>query len=166
MIRRPYAPGIHGQKGSRLSDYAKQLREKQKVRYIYSLSERQLRNYFQKAAKAEDSTIEKLFQILETRLDNVIFRAGLASSRKQARQIITHGKVTVDDKKVDVPSYQIKAGQKIAAKIKLESAKETVRPAWIKWNSKERTAVIERLPGQDEFPSEIEGQLIVEYYSR
>ncbi len=166
MVRRPYPPGVHGQKGVRLSDYGKQLREKQKLRYMYGVSETQLKNYFKKAAKSRQSTIEKLFQMLEMRLDNVVFRAGFATSRKQARQLVNHGKVTVDGQKVDIPSYQVKPGQTIACKLKIESSREPVRPAWIRWDSKKRTATVERLPQQDEFPSEIDGQLIVEYYSR
>lgn len=166
MVGRPYPPGIHGQKSTRLSDYGKQLREKQKVRFIYGLSETQLKNYFQKAAKSRKSTIEKLFQILELRLDNVVFRAGLASSRRQARQIITHGKIVVDDRKINIPSFQVKPGQKIISKIKFESIKEVSRLAWLKWDAKTRTVTVERLPTVQEIPAELEPQLIIEYYSR
>lgn len=166
MTRRDYPPGQHGQKNYRISDYGKQLKEKQKIRHIYGISETQLRNYFQKAAKSPASTIQKLFEILEMRLDNVVYRAGFANSRKQARQIISHGKILIDNKKVDISSFQVKPGQKITSKFKLLIGKNISRAAWLKWDQKNLTAAVERLPAENEYPPEIEGQAIVEYYSR
>lgn len=165
-------PGQHGFKGGNQSEYSKQLREKQKARRIYGVLERQFKIYAGKALKAKGVTGEKLLQILETRLDNVVYRMGLVSSRSTARQLIRHGRVSVDGKKVDIPSFQVKAGQVVVLSPKiagLENFKKTIAekrnvPAWL-----ERQATggkIVRLPLREDCPLEIDENLVVEYYSR
>jgi len=167
-------PGQHGLKAStrRQSDYGRQLREKQKVKRIYGLSERHLKNYFQKAFKLKQATTEALFQMLESRLDNVIYRLGFAPSRSLARQLVLHKHVLVDGKKVNIPSYQLKSEQTVSLGdkalalliIKKALAEKTKTPDWLK--KKAAVGQIVRLPKRDEIESDIDDQLIVEYYSR
>lgn len=166
-----------GQKGSkmsfrRMSDYGRQLREKQKIKKIYGIFERQLKNYFQKAFKNKQSTSEFLLQMLETRLDNVVYRLKFAPSRSLSRQIIGHKHVLVDGKKVNIPSYQLKPEQIISlspkiletAAIKKSLAEKTKMPDWLK--RKAAVGQIVRLPKRDEIEADIDDQLIVQYYSR
>ncbi len=167
-------PGQHGLKAStrRMSDYGRQLREKQKVKRIYGLSERQMKNYFQKAVKIRQATSEALLQLLESRLDNVLYRLGFVNSRYLARQLVSHKHVLIDGKKVNIPSYQLKKGQTVtlgtkALKldlIKKALAEKTKVPAWLK--KKAAVGQMLRLPQRDEIEGDIDDQLIVEYYSR
>jgi small subunit ribosomal protein S4 len=167
-------PGQKGARSSfkRSSDYGRQLREKQKVKKIYGISEKQLKNYFQKAFKSKHSTSELLLQMLESRLDNIIYRLGFAPSRSLARQIVSHKHVLVDGKKVNLPAYQLKADQVVTlgtgilevAGIKKSLAEKAKMPAWLK--RKAAVGQIVRMPNRDEIEADIDDQLIVEYYSR
>ncbi len=166
-------PGQHGQKRvGRLSDYGIHLREKQKAKRVYGVVEQVFKNYYKKASQYKGETGKKLFQLLETRLDNVLFRSGLTISRSIARQIISHGMCIVDGKKVNVPSYQVVPGQTITltpACLKLEVTKKALEqkgaiPAWLK--KKAVVAKMERLPEKEEMELDLNEQLIVEFYSR
>jgi small subunit ribosomal protein S4 len=166
-------PGQHGLKSSqRQSDYGKQLREKQKTKRIYGLTERHLKNYFQKAIKVRQTTGEFLLQMLESRLDNIFYRLGFVSSRNLARQLVTHKHVLVDGKKVNIPSYQLKPGQVVSldkkaldlTEVKKSLAEKTKLPDWLK--KKAAVGQMVRLPKRDEIEGDIDEQLIVEFYSR
>lgn len=167
-------PGQHGQKRRRnISDYGRQLREKQKAKRLYGVLERQFRNYYKTAAKEKMVTGVRLMQILESRLDNVVFRMGLVESRSVARQFIGHGQVLVDGKKVSIPSYQVKPGQTVtlAAKVlKLESVKKVMSdksqktPDWLK--KKAVVGKMVRLPEREEIDADVDESLIIEFYSR
>lgn len=167
-------PGQHGLKSStrRSSDYGRQLREKQKVKRIYGLSEKQLKNYFQKAFKLKQATTEALLQMLESRLDNVVYRLGFAPARSLARQLVLHRHILVDGKKVNVPSYQLKPEQTISlgtkaltlATVKKSLAEKSKTADWLK--KKAAVGQVIRMPKRDEIESDIDDQLIVEYYSR
>jgi len=171
-------PVLPGQKGSkfsfkRMSDYGRQLREKQKVKKIYGISETQLKNYFKKAFKSKHSTSELLLQMLESRLDNVVYRLGFVPSRSLARQVVSHKHILVDGKKVNLPSYHLKSEQTITlgpkilemASVKKSLADKKVKmPDWLK--RKAAVGQIVRMPNRDEIEADIDDQLIVEYYSR
>lgn len=167
-------PGQHGQRRqNRASDYGRQLREKQKAKRIYGILERQFRNYFKKAIKDRQATGEKLLQLLETRLDNVVFRLGLTPSRSVARQIVTHRHVSIDGQRVNIPSYQIKPGQvitlgpKVIEKDIIKKAiaeKEKKIPAWLE--KKAAAGKVIRYPKRDEIDTDLDVHLIIEYYSR
>ena len=167
-------PGQKGARSSfkRTSDYGRQLREKQKVKKIYGISEKQLKNYFAKAFKSKKPTSELLLQMLESRLDNVVYRLGFAPSRSLARQIVSHKHVLVDGKKVNLPSYQLKSEQVItlgtkileAVGIKKALAEKIKMPDWLK--RKAVVGQVVRMPNRDEIEADIDDQLIVEYYSR
>lgn len=164
FTRRSYAPGIHGQKRtSRLSDYGKQLREKQKARFTYGVSEEQFANYYKKANKSNKPTANVIMELLERRLDNVVYRLGLAPSRRAARQLVNHG-ITVNGKKVDIPSYSVRKNDLIIANAKQTKDKEL--PMWLSYNSKTKTGKVESMPEKDMMDNNIESQLIVEYYSK
>lgn len=167
-------PGQHGQRrGRRLSDYGQRLREKQKAKRLYGVLEKQFRRYFEKAMKVREATGEALLQLLESRLDNVVYQLGFVSSRAAAKQLIGHGHVLVDNKKVDIPSYQVKPGQIVrlsdkgtkieSVKISLEGKKGEA-PGWLK--KKAAVGQMLRLPEGEEIGTDIDEQLIVEYYSR
>ncbi|MBB5016704.1 30S ribosomal protein S4 [Rehaibacterium terrae] len=172
-------PGQHGPVARRgkLSDYALQLREKQKVKRIYGLLERQFRNYYKKASNKKGNTGETLLQLLEQRLDNVIYRMGFAVTRPQARQIVSHRGVLVNGKTVNLPSYQVKAGDQIAL---TERAQKQLRiqeaatmsqdmglvPSWIEVDAKKFTGVFKAVPERSDLPSDINEALIVELYSK
>jgi len=166
-------PGQHGRKfAGRISDYGVQLREKQKVKRIYGVMEKQFRRYYNQALKDESNTGLKLLQLLETRLDNVIFRSQLAPSRRTARQLINHGHVLVDGQKVNIPSYQVKPDQIVTLKdksLKLPRVIEALEgkekpPSWIK--RKATVSKLDRLPDRDDISQDINEQLIIEFYSR
>ena len=166
-------PGQHGLKSSqRQSDYGKQLREKQKTKRIYGLAESHLKNYFQKAIKVRQTTGEFLLQMLESRLDNIIYRLGFVSSRNLARQLVSHKHVLVDGKKVNIPSCQLKPGQVVSldkkaldlSEVKKSLAEKTKLPDWLK--KKAAVGQMVRLPKRDEIEGDIDEQLIVEFYSR
>ncbi len=166
-------PGQHGLKSSRRqSDYGKQLREKQKTKRIYGLTESHLKNYFKKAIKVRQTTGEFLLQMLESRLDNIFYRLGFVSSRNLARQLVTHRHVLIDGKKVNIPSYQLKPGQVVSLdkkaldlpEVKKSLAEKTKLPDWLK--KKAAVGQMVRLPKRDEIEGDIDEQLIVEFYSR
>lgn len=175
--RRSYAPGQHGQRSSKLSDYALRLREKQKMRKIYGILEAQFARYFNLAEKQKGHTGENLIKILERRLDNIVYRLGLASSRNMARQLVTHGHILVNNKKVSIPSYLAKIGDAVTVKEKskeLKAVKKSVEkakeregfPVWLEMNFDALTGKINRLPEREEVGLPVEPQLVVEYYSR
>ena len=175
LVKRPYAPGPHGKnKKKKVSEYGKQLNEKQKVRYIYGVSERQFRRLFEIAKKTNGVTGEEFLKILESRLDNLVYRLGLAATRRQARQLVNHGHIVVDGKKVDIPSYLCKPGQTIALKetskglaIVKEALENTVaRAPYVSYDEQTGVGTFVRLPERSEFLPEIKENLIVEFYNR
>lgn len=178
LERRAYPPGVHGPKKSRRkeSEYAIGLAEKQQLRYQYGLMERQFRRIYEQALKKRGVTGETLLQLLETRLDNVVFRIGFAATRPAARQLVTHGHVRVNNRKVSSPSYQVKpadlidikdtAASRQLANKSLESAQIRPVPEWIGFNKDALRAQIARLPSVDEIQPIVNPQLIVEFYSR
>ena len=178
LERKNYGPGMHGPKGSRRkqSDYALALAEKQKLRYQYGVLERQFRRYFTIALTRRGVTGETLLQLLETRLDNVIYRLGFANSRSAARQMVSHGHVQVNGRKVDVSSCNVKAGDTIAVKDKpqsrrlaaknLELTQITPVPDWLVVDKEQFSGKVSRIPSRDEIAPIVNEQLIVELYSR
>lgn len=176
FTRRSYSPGQHGQRRTKLSDYGVQLREKQKARKIYGILERQFRLYFKRAERSKGVTGHNLLQLLERRLDNVVFRLCFATSRAEARQMVKHGYIGVDGKKVDIPSYSIKQGNVVQVRgteKRLKRVRETVEllkergiPSWIKAEHKELRGTIIRLPERSDIGFPIQEQLIVELYSK
>ena len=172
-------PGQHGDvaRKGKLSDYATQLREKQKVKRIYGLLERQFRNYYKKAATRKGNTGETLLQMLEQRLDNVVFRMGFAVTRPQARQLVSHRGVTVNGKAVNLPSYQVKAGDSIALTERAQkhlnvqealnlSQQMDLVPSWCEVDAKKFAGVFKAVPDRADLPSDINEALIVELYSK
>ncbi len=176
IVRRSYAPGEHGTRPQRLSDFGVQLREKQKVRKIYGISERQFRNYFKKADRQKGITGDILFQLLEKRLDNIVYKLGLADSRRQARVLVNHRHFVVNGKKVDIPSYQVKKGDKIeiidksTKSILFERLPKKLSkynpPSWLKLDSKKLKGEVLKIPERKEIDANIDESLIVEFYSR
>lgn len=181
--RRSYAPGQHGRSGSRgsgssgrESDYLRQLRAKQHARRVYGILERQFRRYYEVALQRRGLTGLNLLQILESRLDNVVYRLGFASSRAQARLMVTHGHFTVNERRTDVPSMLLRDGDVVAVregsrgleyfKELGEQAEARTAPAWLNRDTKQLTGVIQRLPERAEIDGALNEQLIVEYYSR
>ena len=173
-------PGQHGATNTRkgkLSDYATQLREKQKVKRIYGLLERQFRNYYKKASTKKGNTGENLLQLLETRLDNVVYRMGFAITRPAARQLVSHRGVTVNGQVVNLPSYQVKAGDAIALSEKAQkqmrvqealdvSSQMDLSPGWVEVDSKKFAGVFKAVPDRGDLPADINEALIVELYSK
>ncbi len=176
VSRREYAPGQHGAKKGKLSNFGVQLREKQKVKRIYGLMENQFRNYFSKAASAKGVTGSVLLQFLERRLDNVIFQLGFAASRKEGRQIVSHGLVCVNNGKVNIPSFLVKPGDTVELKVKdkgaekiklnIEYSKQRTIPGWLEPDHDHFKGKIARLPEREDISLPIKEQLIVELYSR
>lgn len=174
LVRKGYAPGLHGSKRSKPSNYGIQLREKQKTKRIYGLRESQFYKYYTIAAKKKGVTGLVLLQLLETRLDNVVYRLGWAASRTLARQIVSHGHITVNGKKVNIPSYQCKIGDVVAVGTGAKQKtyfKEYLSgdynsPNWIKNNPSSLSGEIVALPTKDDLDSQINEQLIIEFYSR
>ncbi|NNF64055.1 MAG: 30S ribosomal protein S4 [Acidimicrobiia bacterium] len=173
--RRPYPPGEHGRGRIRESQYQIQLREKQKARYIYGILERQFRRYYQEAARSRTVTGERLLQILETRLDNVVFRARFAQTRPQARQLVNHGHFLVNGKKVNIPSYRLREGDVVTMRERskdlliVQHALDTAdhaTPEWITVNTDGREITITQLPSRQQVDTQIQEQLIVELYSK
>ncbi len=175
--RRPYPPGQHGQRrGGKLSDYKLQLREKQKVKRIYGLLEKQFRRYYYRAEKQKGITGTNLLILLECRLDNVVYRMGFASSRKQARQLIRHSHFLVADKKVNIPSYQVRVGDVIQVRegsrkvpAFTEALETVVRrgvPEWMEVDKENFRGTLKALPNREELTMPIQEQLIVELYSK
>ncbi len=176
ISRRNYAPGEHGQKKAKLSEYGIQLREKQKTKAFYGVREDQFRKYFEMAANKKGVTGENLLQILESRLDNVVYRLGYGSSRPQARQLVNHGLFEVNGKKVSIPSYLVKPGDVIKVReIKENKAiiKENVEvnasrpvPTWLEKNAQELSGKVVRLASREDVDIPVEEHLIVELYSK
>lgn len=175
LAKRPYAPGIHGQDRRRkLSEYGVQLQEKQKVRFMYGLNEKQFAKTFKRATKMDGITGENLLQLLETRLDNVVYRMGMATTRRAARQVVNHGHITVNGIKVDIPSYTVKPGDVIAVKEQsldhpaIKAAVEATlnRPAYVEFDANKLTGKYLRFPDRSELNPDINEALIVEYYNR
>jgi len=169
-------PGGHGQRRTRLSNYGVQLREKQKLRRMYGVLERQFRNYYKRAARGRGSTGENLLKMLESRLDNVVYRMGFASTRAEARQLVSHKAIMVNDRVVSIPSFQLTAGHKIAVR---ERAKEQLRikaaldiatqvglPDWVEVDDKKMEGVLKTLPEREEILPDINENLVVELYSK
>lgn len=169
-------PGQHGTRRTRLSDYALQLREKQKVRRIYGVLEKQFRNYYKNAAMKKGATGENLLSLLECRLDNVVYRMGFACTRAEARQLVSHKAVLVNDKVTNIPSYQVNPGDSIVITEKgkkqqriqdsLTVAEQYGFPEWVEVNSKAMSAVYKAVPEREELGSDINEQLVVELYSK
>lgn len=174
ISRRAYAPGQHGQNKKKMSEYGIQLREKQKARRYYGVLESQFRKYFDMAVQKKGITGENLLQILELRLDNAVYRMGLANSRPEARQLVRHGHFTVNGKKVNIPSYLIKAGDVVAvtekskASPKIKSIAETTRtvPKWIDFDADNLSGKVSALPSREDIDLPLKESLIVELYSK
>lgn len=176
VTRRAQGPGQHGAKKKKLSDYGVQLREKQKAKVFYGVLESQFRKYFEMASNRKGITGENLLQILETRLDNIIYRMGLGSSRAEARQVVRHGHVTVNGKKVNIPSYLVSKDDAIAIaesstsnekfKAILEQTAGRLVPAWIEFNPEQKKATIVGLPNREDIDLTVQEHLIVELYSK
>ena len=173
LKKRPYAPGQHGQNRNKLKDYGIQLQEKQKVRFLYGVSEKQFRKTFNEAGKLAGKHGENFLKLLESRLDNVVYRLGFARTRAQARQLVNHGHILVDGKKVDIPSYRLTPGQKISLKEtskNLVVVKEALEAQFshVDYVSLDENNVgtFSRYPERNEFLHDINEQLIVEFYSR
>ncbi|HEY4602262.1 MAG TPA: 30S ribosomal protein S4 [Cerasibacillus sp.] len=175
LDKRPYAPGQHGANQRRkLSEYGLQLQEKQKLRFMYGLNERQFRNLFERAGKMKGVHGENFMVLLESRLDNLVYRLGFARTRRQARQLVNHGHITVNGQRVDIPSYQVKVGQTIGLREKaknLDIIKEALEmntfvPEYLSYDENSQEGNYARLPEREELPAEINESLIVEFYSR
>lgn len=167
LVRRSYAPGQHGSRQRRTSEYALQLREKQKAKRIYQVDEAQFKNYYKKAAKASGDTAELFLQFLERRLDNVVYRLGMASSRKHARQLVSHGHILVNGKRVNIPSYLVKPKDKIeVVEASYKPPKEIEVPSWLKLENSGKSGVCLHLPLKEETDTNIDFAQIIEFYSR
>ncbi len=176
VTRRNYAPGQHGQKRAKLSEYGTQLREKQKTKSFYGVGEKQFRGYFEAASNKKGITGENLLQILESRLDNVVYRLGFGASRAQARQLVTHGNIEVNGKKVDIASYQVKAGDVVAIReirkdnpvVKENIEANSVRPLpeWLEVDREKMSGKVIRLANREDIDLPVEEHLIVELYSK
>jgi small subunit ribosomal protein S4 len=175
--RRGYVPGEHGRdRRQKETPYGLQLREKQKARRIYGILERQFRNYFKKAERKKGVTGEILLQLLETRLDNVVYRLGIATSRQAARMLVRHGHIHVNDRAVHVPSYQIRLGDSVKVREKsrnvetikqsVENRRRTEMQAWLDFDDKKMEGRLNQIPSRDAIPVPIQEQLIVELYSK
>ncbi len=174
--KRAYAPGQHGQRRSRPSDYGLQLREKQKLRRIYGVLERQFENYYQEAARHKGSTGVDLLKLLESRLDNVVFRMGFGASRTEARQLVRHNAVAVNGKRVNIPSYQVRANdvieitqssrEQLRVKAALEAADQRGFPDWVDVDTKGMKGVFKSAPERSDLPADINESLVVALYSK
>ncbi len=175
LSKRPFPPGQHGPgQRKKLSEYGLQLQEKQKLRHMYGLSEKQFRNLFDKANKMPGVSGENFMILLERRLDNIVYRMGLANTRAGARQLVAHGHITVNGRKVDIPSYTVSIGEVIGvrersrgmASIKDAVANNNFVPEYVEFNENSLEGKLTRLPERSELPPEINEKLIVEFYSR
>ena len=174
--KRAYPPGQHGQRRGRTSDYGVQLREKQKLRRVYGVLEAQFANYYAEADRARGSTGENLLRLLECRLDNVVFRAGLGASRSEARQLVRHNSILINGRRLNIPSYQVRPSDVISVanaskeqlriKAALEAAEQRGFPEWIEVDVKEMKATFKARPERSDLPSEINEQLVVALYSK
>lgn len=169
-----YASGQHGQNRKKLSDYAIHLNEKQKIRLTYLVSEKQFAKYYKEAARRQGVTGTLLLQLLESRLDNVLYRAGFSTTRRQSRQLVGHGHVLVNGKKVDIPSYLLKPSDVITIRTKsqelfksiVESIDVAVMPAWLSVDKNDLKVTFERIPQREEIDPDFKEQLVIEYYSK
>ena len=175
LARRPYGPGQHGNdRKATLSDYGTQLKEKQKVRFMYGLNERQFHKTYLEAEKIKGVTGTNFLRLLESRLDNLVYRAGFASTRRGARQLVNHGHVTVNGKKVDIPSYRVKVGDVVSLKeddknlkvVQESLEKVTKRVEFITYDANKKEATYVRLPERNELNADIDEALIVEFYNK
>ena len=176
LEKRPYAPGQHGQRRKKISEYGLQLNEKQKAKFMYGVSEKQFRRLFAEANRRDGNTGEILIILLEQRLDNVVYRMGFATTRSSARQFVNHGHVLVDGKRVDIPSYRVKVGQKIEIREKsktnpqivrsLELTNQTGMVEWVDVDKEKVFGIYTRLPERSEIVIPVEERLIVELYSK
>lgn len=176
LRKRPYAPGQHGKHRAKISEYGVQLQEKQKVRYTYGVSEKQFKKVFELSGKMKGKRGDNFLILLESRLDNLVYRLGFATTRRQARQLVAHGHITVDGKKLDIPSYLVKPGQTIALKessrgltiVKeaLEAIPENSRKGYLAFDENTMVGTFVRYPERNEFLVEIQENLIVEFYNR
>ncbi|EFK95198.1 30S ribosomal protein S4 [sediment metagenome] len=176
LEKRPYAPGQHGQRRTKISEYGLQLREKQKAKFMYGVSEKQFRKLFTEANRREGNTGNLLIQLLEQRLDNVVYRMGFATTRAFARQLVTHGHILVDDKRVNIPSCVVKVGQKIEIREKskvnpqivraMELTNQTGMVEWVNVDKDKLFGLFSRIPDREEISIPVEERLIVELYSK
>ena len=176
LERRPFPPGQHGKRRAKISEYGMQLREKQKAKFMYGVNEKQFRRLFQEAARRDGNTGEVLIQLLEQRLDNVVYRMGFATTRAFARQLVNHGHILVDGKRVDIPSYRVKPGQKIEIKEKskknpqilrsIELTNQTGIVDWVDVDKEKLFGIFTRIPQRDEIKIPVEERFIVELYSK
>ena len=174
LNKRPYAPGQHGQRRSKLSEYGIQLHEKQKVRYTYGMNEKQFKKTFNEAKKLDGKLGDNFIVLLESRLDNLVYRAGLARTRRQARQLVNHGHILVDNRRVDIPSYRVEPGQVFKASekaAKFDIVKDSLeanvaRPDFVSYDENKAEATYVRYPERQEVLTDIKENLIVEYYNR
>ncbi len=174
LQKRPYAPGQHGQRRAKLSEYGMQLQEKQKVRFTYGVNEKQFYNLFVKAGKKPGKQGENFLFLLESRLDNLVYRLGLAATRRQARQLVTHGHITLDGRKADIPSMLVTPGQKIALKessrglqIVKDALEATIsRVPFVSFDEDTKVGTFVRFPERSEILPDIKENLIVEFYNR
>ena len=170
------APGQHGQRRGRLSDYGVQLREKQKVRRLYGVLEKQFRNYYKEAARLKGATGENLLKLLESRLDNVVYRMGFGSTRAEARQLVSHKSIMVNGRAVNIPSYQVKEGDVISVREKAKTqlriqsalalAAQRGEVEWVSVDTNKMEGEFKRVPDREDLPTEINENLIVELYSK
>lgn len=176
LDKRPYGPGQHGQRRGKISEYGLQLREKQKAKMLYGVSERQFRSLFAEASRIEGNTGENLIRLIEQRLDNVVYRMGFATTRRFARQLVTHGHILVDGKAVNIPSYMVQMGQKVEIKEKskgnvqiiraIELSSQVVAVPWIDVDKEKKFGIFTRYPVREEVVIPIQERLIVELYSK
>ncbi len=176
LEKRPYAPGQHGQRRTKVSEYGLQLREKQKAKFMYGVSEKQFRALYKEANRKDGNTGSILIELLEQRLDNVVYRMGFATTRASARQFVNHGHILVDGKRVDIPSFRVKAGQKIEIREKskanpqivrsLELTNQTGMVEWVDVDKDKVFGIYTRVPKREEVSIPVEERLIVELYSK
>ena len=176
LEKRPYAPGQNGQRRAKISEYGLQLREKQKAKFMYGVSEKQFRRLFQEAARREGNTGALLVQLLEQRLDNVVYRMGFATTRRFARQLVTHGHILVNGKRVDIPSYRVEPGSKVEVAEKSKNNPQIIRAidltaqtgivAWVDVEKEKKFGIFTRNPEREEVIIPVEERFIVELYSK
>ena len=176
LDKRPYGPGQHGQRRTKISEYGTQLREKQKAKFMYGLSEKQMRALFAEAKRRTGNTGTNLVMLLEQRLDNVVYRMGFATTRRFARQLVNHGHILVDGKRVDIPSYRVKPGQKVEIHEKSKKNNQIVRAieltnqtglaAWVDIDQDKAFGIFTRVPDHEQIVITVEERLIVELYSK
>jgi len=176
LEKRPYAPGQHGQRRTKVSEYGTQLREKQKVKYMYGISEKQCLRAYKTANRMDGNTGANFLLLLEQRLDNVVYRMGFATTRAFARQSVTHGHILVDGKRVNIPSYRVRAGQKVEVREKMKSNEQITRALeltnqtgispWVDVDQEKKAGIFTRIPEREELALPIEERLVVELYSK